>query len=210
MKLSKWIFLSAATAVMWSVNASAQFNYDDNSDELMLGFRTVSGSSDLLVNIGSASLYADATGPITISGTYYTSQQLTDASLSLNNLYFSVFGGMYSGNPTNVTLWVTAPETTPGTQTTPWSAQNSAQLNTTRSPIESIGDGGDFLGFIDSVGTDNTTTAIVEPDSYSQPGDNSYHMGIGDNGNFGGSFGSNNNTENSTASNFTSGSTPAI
>src|SRR5271170_5770366 len=121
MKLSKWIFLSAATALMWSVNASAQFNYDDNSSELMLGFRTAGVTNDLLVNIGSASTYASATGPITISGTYFTGQQLTDAGLSLNNLYFSVFGAMFTGSSANITLWVSAPETSG--LTTPWSAQ---------------------------------------------------------------------------------------
>jgi hypothetical protein len=208
MKLSKIKLLSVSAALMWSFHASAQFNYDDNSSELLLGFRSAGGTNDLLVNIGSASTYANATGPITISGTYFTGQQLTDAGLGLNNLYFSVFGAMFTGSPSDITLWVSAPETSG--LTTPWSAQTAAQLNTSRSRIQSIGDGGSYEGFINSAGADNTATAIVTPDSLNQSGDDSYHVGMGDNGNFQGNFGSNNNIEDLTGSDFASGSTPAF
>ncbi len=208
MKINKLAVLTAAAGFLWSLNASAQFSY--NNSDLLLGFRTPGGTSDLLVDIGSVSLYTGATGPIAISGNYYTASQLTDAGLSLNNLYFSVFGDVSPGYPTTYgpynTLWVTAPESVPGTLTTPWAAQTSAQLATSRSRIESIGAGGTFLGATTSPGSDNTATAIVTSDSFSQSGDTSYAIGIGPNGNFQGNFGSNNNIENSTPGSFTSGS----
>lgn len=208
MKTNKLILLSAA-GLLWGLNASAQFTY--NNSDLLLGFRTGGGTSDLLVDIGNVSQYINATAPITVSGTYYSSQQLTDAGLTLNNLYFSVFGdvapGYSTANGPYNTLWVTSPESPSGTQTTPWSAQTSTQLATSRSRIESIGAGGNFLGAINAINIDNTTTAIVTPDNYNQSGDISYHVGMGDNGNFQGNFGSNNNIENSTGASFTSGST---
>lgn len=208
MKSYKLSILSVAVGILGSLNAPAQFNY--NNSDLLLGFRTPGGSLDLLVDIGSVSLYAGATSPITISGNYYTSQQLTDAGLALNNLYFSVFGDVSPGYSTNNgpfnTLWVTRPEATPGTLSAPWAAQSSSQLATSRSRMESIGAGGVFLGATTAPGADNTSSAIITPDIYSQSGDVSYSVGIGSGGNFQGNFGSNNNIENNTPGSFTSGS----
>ena len=207
MKTFKLAIPLAAAGFLWSLNASAQFTY--NNSDLLLGFRTPGGTSDLLVDIGSVSLYTGATAPITISGNYYTASQLTDAGLSLNNLYFSVFGDVSPGYPATYgpynTLWVTAPEAVPGTLTTPWAAQTSTQLGFSRSRIESIGAGGNFLGATTAPGADNTANAIVTSDSFSQSGDNSYAVGIGPNGNFQGNFGSDNNIENITPGSFTSG-----
>jgi hypothetical protein len=169
----------------------------------------------LLVNIGSVSLYANASGPITISGTYFTGSQLTAAGLSLNNLSFSIFGDVAPGYPTNNgpvnTLWVTSPESPSGTQTTPWSAQNSSQLATSRSRVESVGSGGNYWGSLnpaDSV--TNTLTAVITPDNLNLGSILSYASGIGSGGNFQGNFGSNNNIEDNTGAGFTGGSTPAI
>ena len=98
MKSYKLAVLTAAAGFLWSLSATAQtFNY--NNGDLLLGLRTPGGNSDLIVDIGAASLYANATGPITISGNYFTSSQLTDAGLSLNNLYFSVFGDISPAHP---------------------------------------------------------------------------------------------------------------
>ena len=208
MKSNRVAILSAAAGLLWSMSASAQFSY--NNSDLLLGFRTPGGTSDLLVDIGNVSLYTSATGPIAISGTYFNTSQLTAAGLSLNNLYFSVFGDVSPGYPTNNgpynTLWVTAPQASNPVQAAPWAAQNSAQLATSRSRIESIGAGGNFLGAVNpaDAGT-NTTTAIVTPDNYNQSGDISYAIGIGPNGNFQGNFGSNNNIEQRTSANFSSG-----
>ena len=207
MKSYKLSILSVAVGLLGGLSAPAQFNY--NNSDLLLGFRTPGGSLDLLVDIGSVSLYAGATSPITISGNYYTSQQLTDAGLTLNNLYFSVFGDVSPGYPTNNgpynTLWVTRPETPPGTLSAPWAAQSSAQLATSRSRIESIAAGGVFISATSAPGADNTSSTIITPDIYSQSGDISYNVGIGSGGNFQGNFGSNNDIENNTPGSFNSG-----
>jgi hypothetical protein len=205
--------VSAAAGILWSLNASAQFTY--NNSDLLLGFRTATGTSDLLVDIGSVSAYQNATGPIAISGTFFTGSQLTAAGLTLNSLTFSVFGDVSPGYPTNSgpmnTLWVTRAQIPSGTQSSPFAAQNSSQLATSRSTIESIGAGGNFLGatYPADSGT-NSLYDIVTPNNYNQSGDVSYAFGMGPNGNFNGNFGSNNNIENTTGAGFSSGSTPAF
>jgi hypothetical protein len=207
MKSYKLAILTAAAGFLWSLNATAQtFTY--NNSDLLLGFRTPGGTSDLIVDIGAASLYTGATGPITISGNYYTSQQLSDASLSLNNLYFSVFGDVSPGNPgTANTLWVTAPQVNNPIQATPWSAQTSQQQALTRSQIESIAYGATYTSFGEAASADNTATAVVVPSGLDLTGEGalSYTSGIGPNGNFAGNFGSNNNIEQDTPATFTSG-----
>jgi hypothetical protein len=71
MNLYKLAVLSAmAAGSLWSLNASAQLSY--NQGDLLLGMRTPGPGNDLIVDIGPASQYVNATGPITISGTYYT------------------------------------------------------------------------------------------------------------------------------------------
>jgi hypothetical protein len=214
MKSYKLAILTAA-GFLWSLGATAQtFQY--NNGDLLLGFRTPSGTSDLIVDIGSASLYSGATGPITISGNYYTSQQLTDAGLgSLNNLYFSVFGDIapYNTSGTTInTLWVTAPQAYQATQTTPWGAQTSTQQGNTRSQMEAIAYGAQTTSFNEAASADNTASAVLIPSSLNNGGEStlSYTSGIGPDGNFNGAFGSNNNIEQNTPSGFSSGSSPVL
>jgi hypothetical protein len=208
MKSYKLAILSASVGLLWGMNASAQtFNY--NNEDLLLGFNSPGiATNDLVVDIGPASNYTGATGPITISGNFFTSQQLTDAGLSLNNLYFSVFGDISPGHPgTANTLWVTRPRASFGTQTSPWSAQSSTQLATSRSQIESIASGAQFISFNNALpAQDNTATAVIVYSAYNQSSESSisYSVGIGAGGNFAGNFGSNNNIEQNTPGSFTS------
>jgi hypothetical protein len=208
MKTYKLAILSAAAGFLWSLSASAQtFTY--NNEDLLLGFNSPGVSTnDLVVDIGPASQYASATGPVTISGVYFTSQQLTDAGLSLNNLYFSVFGDISPGNPgTANTLWVTSPRATFGVRTTPWAAQTSTQLATSRSQIESIAGGAQLISFYNTLpARDNTASAVIVPSAFNQSSESaiSYTVGIGSGGNLAGNFGSNNNITQSTPATFTS------
>jgi len=210
MKSKKLAILTAAAGFLWSLNATAQtFNY--NNGDLLLGLRTPGGTSDLIVDIGAASLYSGATSPITVSGTYYTGFQLADAGLSVNNLYFSVFGDIAPGYPgTANTLWVTAPQTANNIQATPWAAQSSQQQALTRSQIESIAFGAIYTSFGEATSADNTASAVVVPSSLNLAGEGalSYTVGIGASGNFAGNFGSNKDIEQDTAANFSSGSVP--
>ncbi len=212
MKSNKLAILTVAAGFLWSLNATAQtFNY--NNGDLLLGFRTPNGTSDLIVDIGAASLYSSASSPITISGTYYTGFQLADAGLSLNNLYFSVFGDIAPGYPgTANTLWVTAPQTATNILATPWPAQSSQQQALTRSQMESIGYGATYTSFGEAASADNTASAVIVPSSLDLTGEGalSYTVGIGPNGNFAGNFGSNKDIEQDTAANFSGGSTPVM
>ena len=202
MKPYKLAILTAAAGSLLSLNAMAQvFNY--NTGDLLLGFRTASGTSDLVVDIGSASLYTGATGPITISGNYYTGSQLTSAGLSLNNLTFSVFGDSASGS-----LWVTRPLADPNVSVAPFAAQNLASLNIAGAQMDSISYGAVYTSYLNASGPNNTISAVVVPSSLNlgSEGALSYTTGIGANGNFNGAFGSNNNIEQSTPADFTTGS----
>jgi len=189
-----------AAGSLLSLNATAQvFNY--NTGDLLLGFRTAGGTSDLVVDIGAASLYTGATGPITITGNYYTSSQLTAAGLSLNNLTFSVFGDSASS------LWVTSPLANPSVPVAPFSAQNLGTLNLAGSQMDSISFGAVYTSYINAPGPNNTASAVLVPSSLNlgSEGALSYTTGIGANGNFNGAFGSNNNIEQTTVANFTGG-----
>jgi hypothetical protein len=210
MKSYKLAVLTAAAGFLWSLSATAQtFNY--NNGDLLLGLRTPGGNSDLIVDIGAASLYANATGPITISGNYFTSSQLTDAGLSLNNLYFSVFGDIAPGYPgTANTLWVTDPQLSNIIEATPWTPQTSANQGNTRAQMESIAFGATYTSFTEAASADNTISAVIVPSSLNISGEGalSYTIGIGPNGNFNGNFGSNNDIEQDTSATFTSGTSP--
>src|SRR6202044_1333672 len=115
MKMKKMAVLSAAAAgLLWGANAGAQTVFNYNQGDLLLGFRSA-GASDLGVDIGSASLYTGATGPVTVSGNYFTSTQFSDADQNINGLFFSVFGA--TGLPSR-NLWMTS------MQSSPWTANN--------------------------------------------------------------------------------------
>jgi hypothetical protein len=202
MKMKKMAVLSAATVgLLWGAGADAQvFNY--NQGDLVLGFRSA-GPSDLVVDIGSASLYSGATGPITISGVKYTSTQFTDANLDMNNLFFSVFGDTASKD-----LWMTRARSSNSTQTTPWTAGNLFAQGPTAGRIEAIAAGAGDISLGESAGADNTATAVVMPSSYNSGGDASYTVGVGANGNFGNTFPG--IVEGNTTAGFSTGSTPLL
>lgn len=208
MKMKKMAVLSAAAAgLLWGAVADAQvFNYTPG--DLLLGFRT-SGASDLVVDIGSASLYTGASGPITISGNYYNSTQFSDASLNINNLYFSVFG--VSLLPSR-NLWMSD-----ANLSSAWTAHGVGSQGATAGVITSIANGAADISSQSGAGADNTATAVLVPNSYNSSGDTSYTVGIGSSGNLQGYFqGDIEGTTavydgaNFVASSFSSGSTPIL
>jgi hypothetical protein len=198
MKIKKMAVLSAAAGLMWGTVADAQSIFNYNQGDLLLGFRSA-GASDLVVDIGSASLYTGASGPITISGNYYTSTQFSDASLDINNLYFSVFGA--TSLPSR-NLWMT------GVQSTPWTANNVFSQGPTAGIIGGIAGGAKDISSQLSAGPDNTASAVVVPNNYNSGGDTSYTVGVGSSGNLQGYF--QGDIEGNTSPGFSSGSTPLI
>ena len=197
MKMKKMAVLSAAAAgLLWGANAGAQTVFNYNQGDLLLGFRSA-GASDLVVDIGSASLYTGATGPLTISGNYYTSTQFSDSNLNINGLFFTVFGA--TGLPSR-NLWVTS------VLGSPWTANNVFSQGPSAGIIGGIAGGAKDISSGESAGADNTASAVVLPSNYSSGGDTSYTIGIGSSGNLQGYF--QGDIEGNTLAGFSSGSTP--
>jgi hypothetical protein len=163
MKTYKSAVLSAvAVGSFWSLNAFAQFNYTQG--DLLLGLRNPGSGNDMVVDIGAASLYINASGPITVSGTYYTGGQFSASGLDINNLYFSVFGDT-AGN----TLWATANSTLP--------RHTAANQSIGGGQFEAIAAGAaDNFGF----NLQNSSSAIILPNNFSAGGgtDLSYTKGV--------------------------------
>jgi hypothetical protein len=210
MKMKKIAVLSAVAAgLLWGAVADAQvFNY--NPGDLLLGLRTPGSADDLVVDIGSSSIYTGGIGPFIISGSgglnLYTSQQFSDAGLNINNLYFSVFGA--SSLPT-VNLWMSG--------NSDWTAHGTGSQGPTAGIITGIANGANDISSQSGAGVDNTTTAVVVPSSYNTGGDTSYTVGIGSSGNLSGYFQGDiegttafYNGSNYVASSFSSGSTPVF
>jgi hypothetical protein len=166
MKLYKLAVLSAVAAgSLWSLDASAQLSYSQG--DLLLGMRTPGPGNDLIVDIGPASQYVNATGPITISGNYYTAAQFAASGLNFNNLYFSVFGDT-AGN----TLWATANSTL--TEHTIYSQSvGSGQF-------ESIAQGAEDAGSWYAANAANSSSAVITPNGFFTGGgtDLAYTLGV--------------------------------
>ncbi len=154
------------------------------------------------MDLGSASLYSGATGPITISGVYYTSQQISDAGIVLTNLSLSIFGTT-SGKD----LWMTRARSVNSTQSSPWIAGNIFAQGPTGSRIGGIAAGAQDVSAGASAGPDNTASAVVMPNGFNSGGDVSYTVGVGPNGNFNNFPGS---VEGFTGAGFDIGSTPLL
>jgi hypothetical protein len=166
MKPYKLAVLSAmAASSLWSLNASAQLSY--NQGDLLLGMRTPGPENDLIVDLGPASQYVNATGPITISGTYYTAAQFTASGLDFNNLYFSVFGDT-AGN----TIWATA--NSPLAEHTFYSQSIGA------GQFEAIAQGAEDAGSWYSANAANSSSAVITPNVFFTGGgtDLSYTLGV--------------------------------
>jgi hypothetical protein len=166
MKPYKLAVLSAVAAgSLWSLNASAQLSY--NQGDLLLGLRNPGAGNDLIVDIGPASQYVNATGPITISGTYYTPAQFTASGLDFNNLYFSVFGDT-AGN----TLWATA--------NAPLVRHTSSSQSVAAGKFEAIAQGAADAGSFYTANAANSSSAVITPNGFSTGGgtDLSYTKGV--------------------------------
>ena len=176
MNTKKIAMLAVAAGSLWSLDASAQFSYSPG--DLLLGFRSMTSGSDVVVDIGSSSTYINATTAFTVSS--FTAGQLTGTFGSLNNLYFSVFGDVNgfnqasSGLPLN-TLWLTAARSDVNTQTTAFNSLSSTSQGNVRSQLDSIANGAQAttLGAVAL-----SSTVAVEPGSMNSSGNLSYALGI--------------------------------
>lgn len=160
--------MMAIAGSVWSWNVSAQFITGD----LMLGFRAAGGSSsNLVVDVGPASTYLNATAPVTVS--QFTARQITDTFGSLNNLYFSVFGYVdVSGNPVSLGL---PANTLLVTGASPLHTLNQNGLGIAESYLAAIANGTQA----GSLGAVSLTSRVVrEPSAMNIAGNLSYFNGI--------------------------------
>lgn len=205
MKLKKLtLAMMAVAGSMGSWNASAQFITGD----LMLGFRAVGGSSsNLVVDVGPASTYLNASAPVAVG--QFTAQQVTGTFGSLNNLYLSVFGYVdASGNPASLglpayTLFVTGAN--------PLHALDANGLGVAESYLTAIANGAQAgsLGAVSLGGS-----VVREPSAMNVAGNLSYFNGIANpnNSSVGGNI---HNTwsasvEGATSASFGAGTTPLV
>jgi hypothetical protein len=134
---------------------------------LLLGLRNPGSGNDLVVDIGAASQYVNATGPIAISGNYYSAAQFTASGLDINNLYFSAFGDSAAN-----TLWVTANS---GLTRHTGNSQSGAA-----SEFEAIAQGAADAGSYYTANPANSSSAIILPNNFIAGGgtDLSYTRGV--------------------------------
>ena len=207
--MKKTIILSAV-AVAISGAAHAQFSY--NNGDLLIGFRSSTASKDLVVDIGPATSYASGSSRVTLSGTYFTSSQLTYALGSpLDGADFSAFADDAGSD----TLWVTAPRAPFFIKSNAWTPQSDNNQTITESKIEGIGIASGIEGGQLAATANNTATAIAIPNTLSISGGSSYSKGVLSvtgsgipTGNFRGTF--QGNVENTLPTGFATGGTPVI
>jgi len=157
----------------------------------------------MVVNLGQASNYFNATPGSTITVTKFSSNQLQTAFGTLNGLKWAVCGGVFSGDggdPSipNTTLWIVRPRVDPAVQTTPWLRRSAFSQSTTVNKIDEFGR--NTRSYSDSNPADpirNTATVVIEPAGNPF----SYGLIIGPQGNLSGNF--QGNIENNTGDNFT-------
>lgn len=181
--------MSAAFTAAASTQAQTGFQYQDR--DLVLGLRQPGGASasDLVVDLGQASIYYSLPAGTTISINNYTAANINAAFPGgLDQIYWSVGGNVHnSTSDTNYplyTLWVTAPRATPGVQSTPWTPKSTFQQGPTCAKVAGIGNGAVTYGGTVPAGTNNSTTQIDIPPTSAY----SYTTLIGSVGNYSGTF----------------------
>jgi PEP-CTERM motif len=167
---SKMTVLTAVVAgSLWSLAASAQtFSY--NPGDLFAGFRNSSGT-DLIVDIGSASLYQTyQPGASFTVGGISASALSTALGGNLNGLYWSVFGYQSVGPNT---LFTTSARGDITQQTDPTPSAGSSSQGFVVANINGI-----LAGATSSHATSLSSTAATTATSLNQGGQISYTVGI--------------------------------
>jgi hypothetical protein len=204
MKLNKMAVVSAVVAgSLWSLAATAQtFTY--NSGDLLAAFRKA-GSPDLIVDLGSASLYQSGAGAGSIAGV--NSTLLTSVFGNLDGIYWSVFGYVNtSGSPLGPqnTIWVTDPRSNIAAQNDPNASLTFNGQGSTISKMRAIADGA-----VSGSATVLANQIVEVPSALNIGGDPvSYTTGIGTLSDFHGTWAP--GVENLTPTGFASGSAPVV
>src|SRR5487761_2127334 len=123
MKTNNAIKLALLAVLLHGVTVSAQ-TYNYAAGDLLAAFGRSGSSKDVIVDLGSASLYQNATGSFNIAGV--NSILLTTALGSLDGVYWTVFG------------YVNTPASALGAQNTLWVSQARADVTTANTPNSSL------------------------------------------------------------------------
>ncbi len=204
MKTLNIIKMAVAAVALCEAAATAQtFNY--NSGDLLAAFRTSGGSQNLIVDLGSASLYQNAAGSFNITGV--NSTLLTSVFGTLDNVYWSVFGYVNTaGSPLGPqnTIWVTTPRSDIFTQNDPNSSLTFSGQGQTISKMRAIADGA-----TSAFATVQASQIVTVSSSLNVGGDPvSYTVGVGPLSDFNGTWTP--AVENQTIAGFATSSTPSV
>ncbi|HXE41974.1 MAG TPA: hypothetical protein VN516_03030, partial [Candidatus Baltobacteraceae bacterium] len=132
----KTTILSAIMAGCGLAASAQTFSY--NPGDLLMAFRSASGPTNIIVDIGSASIYQNAVGSFTISDV--NDALLTSVFGSTEGIYWSVFGGLSSTSSLGAdhTIWVTEPRSDALTPTDPRQSSTFNGQGGVVSPINAI------------------------------------------------------------------------
>ena len=200
----KQALIAAAGAGILTQATSVIANPTYNNQDLLLGFETIATSpsphlvgNDLLVDLGPASTYINATAPITISSLTLSdiTSPSTGAGQSLNSLSWGVVGD----NSTTETLFLSRARANAATQSASWTGQSFFSQQVTAGKIDSIG-----AGLVLYPSQADSSSAAVQGAGDQQ----SYGHYMGPNGNLTASWSG--NLQQKTGSSFASGSTPSF
>ncbi|MBL9145890.1 MAG: hypothetical protein JNM99_19580 [Verrucomicrobiaceae bacterium] len=139
---------ASAALVSPAANAATSANGD-----LFLGFRATGGTGatkTYMVNLGQASQFTNATGPLTLSlgtvgadlGTLFGSSSAVTPWYSRSDLFWGIAGTTGSFDPVGSdpakTLYATRKQLTPGTQSVPWVRKSDTTQGTTTTKMVSM------------------------------------------------------------------------
>jgi len=175
------------------------FSY--NNGDLLIGVRAAAGgSSDLVVNAGPVSAFTNLTAGTKITITSLSGSLLQSAFGDTNSLSWSAFACIDSGVDES-TLFMSRSRSDVNAQSTPWRRYTLDSQGSVVAKINGVGVGAFNLGLLQSAGPNNSTTAIVEPESANVAPTYSYRSMLGNLLNWGGTF--QGNPEQNTAAGFT-------
>ena len=143
------------------------------------------GGNDLVVNAGPISVFTNMTANTKMTITGYTGTQL--AQVATNSVGWSAwayFSEVDDSSKTN-TLYMSKPRTSLGTQTQPYNIRSHTSYGYV------IGEMGAIVqGTIDNANYSvaNSSSAVLEPDSWNEVLSSSYYTGLGTTFDFSGSF----------------------
>jgi len=195
--LSKTLLAAAGATLITQAAQAGTTTY--TAEDLLLGVQTVTGSpptagaNDLLIDIGQASAYYQATSPFFVgtqagTGSGFTLSDVNTVLGSANSQSWAVVGAVKLGDPSNPaglpanTLFLSKARPDAITQSTPWNSSGSQ--STVAGKISTTGSGyNGATALSDSASATSQSTASANPPSYG------FEMKPG--GNFGGSFGGN-------------------